>query len=138
MKAVYLALPGLAHRLGHGHDGRAELAALRGLLGEHAWEGDRVVIASGEGVDRALALVGQRVEGLGIAAAVCAPEAWHDGHPLGLEGHRGRVAVGLAREGEVLLTAAVSEVPTGVGLFEAPVALCARVGCVVQVARDYR
>lgn len=138
MRAVFLALPGLVHRLGHGHDGQTEVAALRALLGEHAWEGDRVVIASGEGVSDALALVGHRVEGLGIAAAVCAPEAWHEGHPLGLEGHRGRVAVALAREGEVLLTPAVSEVPSGVGLYQAPAALCERVGCLVQVARDYR
>lgn len=139
MNALFLVMPGLPHRLQHGHDGVAEVQALLAAFPSGRWEGDRLALALGEGaVDHALAAIAREVAGLRLAGALCMPEAWIEGVPSGLEAHRGRQAVALAREGELLLTPRVGDVPEGVGRFEAPAALSQRVGATIEVARDYR
>lgn len=139
MNALYLTVPGLAHRLSHGDDGCSVAEALVAAFPDGRWEGDRLRLAIGpRAIERALEAVAGTADGLRLAGALCVPEGWHDGIPMGLEAHRGRRAAGLAREGELLLTPAVGDVPDGVGRFEAPAALCEAIGCVVEVARDYR
>jgi hypothetical protein len=134
--AVFVVVPGLVHRMGHGSDGTKAWSTLRRRLPDAVWEGDRLVCPGG--VLEALDWLKEPVDGMQLAAAVCAPSVWFEGQPAGLEAHLGRRAAALARVGEVLLTPGVDEVVDGVGLFDAPGALVEAVGCPVRVARDYR
>jgi len=132
--AWMVMLPGLPHRLEHGDDGVAPLRALLALGG--VLEGERLV---GRGtVEEALAHAARHVEGLGVAVAIGPAEAWLDGMPAGLGGHRLRRAVQVARVGEVMALPGTGDVPAGVGRFDAPAALTEAVGCRLEVLKDYR
>lgn len=136
MHVIALGLPGLAHRLGHGDDGSAALTALR-QLADGAFEGDRVVLV-GE-VEAALRFAAARCDGLGVAVAVAGlSEGTLHGHPLGAEAQRVRQALALVREGEVLITPAVTDLPDGVGVFEAPALVSKTLGAPMRMLRDYR
>lgn len=128
---IVLALPGLAHRLDHGHDDVAAWSSLGGRF-----EGDRAWVDGG--VEEALAWAARRVDGLGVAAAVGPVGPLWQGVPVGALGRRLREAVRYAREGEVFLLPGVEGLPEGVGRFDAPELIVKQLGFPVQVARDYR
>lgn len=125
----YLTLPGLSHRLAHGHDDAPTWAALVDRVGGR-WEGDRVLVAldvpAEQAVGQALDWVGTEVDGLGIAAAVAETPAT-DGIPTGTLGARLRIAARYARPGE-LFVLPPCPLPEGVGRFELPRALAQAIG----------
>jgi len=137
MYVLVAGLPGLAHRL---EQGRVPLQALQALLDAvpgGVFEGNRVV---GRGsVDQALALAATRSDDLGVAVALAGPPtAELDGHPVGGPSQQARMAVAFVREGEVLVTPAVVDVPEGVGAFDAPAVLSEQVGVPLRFLKDYR